>query len=83
MNTPDIIIILLVMGFVLLDTFVGVNIAFGAGEPNTVIIFCEWNYNYDFVNCITTEVWYKDFEIIKEETYSYQISVQDYKGSEL
>jgi len=83
MNTPDIIIVLLVMGFVLLATFVGVNIAFGAGEPNTVIIFCKWIYTEPIVNCNKTEVWYEDFEIIKEETYSYQISIQDYRAGKL
>ena len=53
------------------------------GDPNTVIIFCEWEFKKDYVNCTKTNVWYQDYEIIKEETFSYQISVQDYKDGNL
>ena len=53
------------------------------GDPNTVVTFCELDYGEDHVNCTRTNVWYENYEIIKEETFSYQISIQDYKNGDL
>lgn len=53
------------------------------GAPNTVVILCENDYNKDYVDCTRTNVWYQDYEIIKEETFSYQISAEDYRNGDL
>jgi len=89
MNKTDYALVIAVSVVIILCAFIGLsNKAFGendtattievTGDPNTVVIFCELKYGSDYVNCTKTNVWYKDFEIIKEETFSYQISVQDY-----
>lgn len=94
MNTPDIIIVLLVMGFVLLATYVGVNIAFGTNDtsttpttladPNTVITFCEWNHSEDFVDCTQDRYWHdNNYEVIRHESSHYSISIQDYRDGKL
>ncbi|KKK86831.1 hypothetical protein LCGC14_2759320, partial [marine sediment metagenome] len=48
------------------------------GEPNTVITFCEWDYNKDFVDCTTTEVWYENFEIIRDTFFEIWNSIRDF-----
>lgn len=90
-NKTDYAIVITVSAVIILCAFVGLSDkAFGANgtigapvevldDPNTVVTFCKLVYGGDYVNCTRTNVWYQDFEIIKEETFSYQISVQDYR----
>ncbi len=93
MNKTDYTLVIAVVAVIILCAFIGLSAkAFGAngtigapegiGEPNTVVIFCELEYNRDYADCTRTNVWYQDFEIIKEETFSYQITAQDYRSGE-
>ena len=82
LKIKDFIIPIIVL--LVISAFIAYSVDEASGDlhPNTVIIFCEWNYK-DYADCTKTNVWYEDFEIIKEETFSYQITVQDYKDGRL
>lgn len=95
MNT-SIVPITFAVGILLLATYVGFNEAFGTndtsdipdtvtlGEPNTVITFCEWIYTEDFVDCVQDRFWHNDnYEVIRQETSHYFISIEDYRSGEL